>query len=127
VIALALALAAVQEMRCNPSGNQGELNVCARDEYRAADRSLNIQYRKTLVAVREQGRSLGKLPGTDPAPYGDVLITGQRAWLAYRDAQCRLESRSSQGGSMQPMIEFGCLARLTRERTTFLRKLVEEN
>jgi len=53
------------------------------------------------------------------------LLEAQRAWLVYRDAQCRLEGYSLLGGSAQPMIVSGCLAMLTRQRTQELRDLVE--
>jgi uncharacterized protein YecT (DUF1311 family) len=49
------------------------------------------------------------------------LREAQRAWVAFRDAHCRLESYEARGGSMQPMLDAGCRATLTRARTAELR------
>jgi uncharacterized protein YecT (DUF1311 family) len=49
------------------------------------------------------------------------LREAQRAWVSFRDAQCRLESFEARGGSMQPMLDSGCRAAVTRARTAELR------
>jgi len=56
--------------------------------------------------------------------YAAATLASQRAWLAFRDAQCAIEGGEYAGGSMQPMVRSGCLARLTRERTAQLKDMM---
>src|SRR6478672_5902751 len=59
-------------------------------------------------------------PGSEPGEEA-TLREAQRAWVAFRDAHCRLESFEARGGSMQPMIDGNCRAAITRARTAELR------
>jgi uncharacterized protein YecT (DUF1311 family) len=59
-----------------------------------------------------------KAMGGDGRPgYEETLKKAQRAWIAYRDAVCEYEGYEARGGTMEPMLVNGCLARLTRTRT----------
>ncbi|HEU4650144.1 MAG TPA: lysozyme inhibitor LprI family protein, partial [Croceibacterium sp.] len=60
---------------------------------------------------------------SQPGHY-ETLLAAQRAWLAYRDAQCRSESFMARGGSMQPMLELQCKAYMTELRIQQLRLLI---
>ena len=121
MMALLLGLAAAQA--CGSSGVQAELNACAQRDFEAADRRLNAQWRITLAKLRAEDRGNGR-DGFGP-PTADVLLKSQRAWLAFRDAQCDLMSQEARGGSMQPMLYAGCRAKLTDERTQSLKQVIE--
>ena len=53
------------------------------------------------------------------------LLKAQRAWLAFRDAECTLEAAGEEGGSAQPMIYSQCLSRLTQLRSEQLQKRLD--
>jgi uncharacterized protein YecT (DUF1311 family) len=74
--------------------------------FQTADKALNVAY-KTL-SRRLQGDELAKLKTT------------QRAWLAFRDAECAFQTQWTEGGSIQPQLLAGCLAELTTQRVTQL-------
>ena len=76
-----------------------------------ADRALNTQY-----AATSNGLS---------APSRPLLRDAQRAWITFRDQQCRYESSGVRGGSAFPMVQGMCLTRLTVERTRELRRLAQ--
>ncbi len=122
MLSLLLAAALVQD--CGASGIQSELNACAARDYAVADRAMNAQWRVTLARVRARDRENGK--DSFGPPTTERLLKSQRAWLAYRDAECALESEEARGGSMQPMLQAGCLARLTEARTEALKQIFEE-
>ncbi|MFC5345276.1 lysozyme inhibitor LprI family protein [Brevundimonas staleyi] len=88
---------------------QSQLNATAAREQQAADRALNSQYTATMNQLSPSSRTL--------------LRNAQRAWITFRDQQCRYESSAVQGGSAQPMVLSGCIARLSNERTRELRRL----
>ncbi|CCE96859.1 hypothetical protein SFHH103_02364 [Sinorhizobium fredii HH103] len=112
------------EVDCQKAETQRDLNMCADQEYQAADADLNKAYRKAIAAMQETDKELG---GIDAAYVGAVeaLKKAQRAWIGYRDGQCELAGFEARGGSMEPMLVSGCLAELTRKRTAELKELLE--
>jgi uncharacterized protein YecT (DUF1311 family) len=92
--------------------SQQGMNRCAGDAYERADKALNAQWAKVLTVYGEDAQSK------------TLLLDGQRAWLKYRDAQCELAAFDNRGGSIWPLINSGCLASLTRQRTKELTDLI---
>lgn len=89
---------------CPDNATQTGLNECAADHLRSADERLNDLY----ADIRR------RLAGD--ADRTALLLRAQRAWVAFRDAECALAASGAAGGSIQPMIVAGCLDRLTRTR-----------
>ena len=125
ILPFALLLLAAQDppWNCENPQAQQEMNYCAEQDFQRADAELNIAWRAAIqsaqAADREEGAS--RIEG-DTRP-GDeaTLREAQRAWVSFRDANCRLQSFEARGGTMQPMIDSGCRAALTRARTAELR------
>ena len=92
--------------------SQKEMNRCAADEYKKADTELNKVYQQLLPKVEGEHK--------------EKLKTAQRAWIAFRDGHCEFEAYAFEGGSMQPLIRYSCLAAVTRERTKQLRGALQE-
>ena len=46
-----------------------------------------------------------------------LLQVAQRAWIAFRDAECAYTTAGSEGGSIHPMEVSQCLTDLTEQRT----------
>jgi uncharacterized protein YecT (DUF1311 family) len=63
--------------------------------------------------------------GYGPPPL-DALQQSQRAWLAFRDADCHWKSTSFYGGTGQAAIAANCRAVMTRDRATELRSMVAD-
>lgn len=103
---------------------QMDLNICADQDYRAADAELNKTYRLAVAAMQATDKELGDI---DAAYAGalEALKKAKRAWIGYRDGQCELAGFEARGGSMEPMLVSGCLAELTRKRTAELKELME--
>lgn len=112
---LAAAGAKTQKQRqvqpCEGEGSQAEASGCARREFQAADAELNKTY--------------GRLTGILDAEEKSLLKEAELAWIKYRDTTCVFESSQYAGGTMRPMIESFCLARVTRARTAELKEQYE--
>jgi uncharacterized protein YecT (DUF1311 family) len=54
------------------------------------------------------------------------LKQAERAWLGYRDIQCKAAGQQYEGGSMRPMIESQCLTALTEHRIADLKSVYED-
>ncbi len=103
LVLLATAPAAWAEDCDRNDDSQSMMNICANVDYQAADAKLNAAY-KELVGRNDQASN-------------KLLQTAQRAWIAFRDAECAYTTADSEGGSIHPMEVSQCLTELTDERT----------
>lgn len=124
-LALMLCLAATpalaQEVDCENAMTQNEMTYCAEQDWIAADEDLNAAYRAGMAAMKQIDADLPK-----PEQGAAVnLKSAQRAWIAFRDAACAAEGYAMHGGSAEPMLIYGCRARLTESRAADLWSLAE--
>ena len=102
---IAISGQASGQLNC-PGETQREMTQCAAAEYQLADAEMTRLYRGL--------------------PRSPELLAAQRAWLAYRDAQCKYEHHATPEGSMYSMEESMCLTRLTEQRSEVLARAAEE-
>ena len=69
--------------------NQAELDQCAGRDFNGADDRLNAVYNMLVTKYDPQSEML--------------LKTAERAWIAYRDAECSFETNGTAGGSINSM------------------------
>jgi uncharacterized protein YecT (DUF1311 family) len=96
---------------CEGNGSQAEASGCAHREYLAADAELNKAYNRLAGILEAEEKAL--------------LKESELAWIKYRDSNCTFESSQYAGGTMRPMIESFCLARVTKARTAELKEQYE--
>lgn len=111
-LAMVALVAALGPALATPSGKcagstQTELNQCAGAELKQTDAAMNAAYGQLMKQIGPKAR--------------ESLRDAQKAWLPFRDKSCALEALGSEGGSIQPMVLAGCLAKLTTERTEALK------
>jgi uncharacterized protein YecT (DUF1311 family) len=123
MILIALAVTTVSandEIRCNPDGNQIELNACARDDFSKADSELNKTYQALIKKEADDKLFISK------------LRLAQKAWLAFRDAELDARFACAESdvrvcwGSMYPMLFLSRKAELTRERNKQLLQMLKD-
>jgi uncharacterized protein YecT (DUF1311 family) len=83
---------------------QSGLNICAAADYKAADAKLNADYSEIMKRL------------SDNADARKLLQESQRAWVTFRDAECKFSSSGVEGGSIYPLVYSGCLQTLTDAR-----------
>lgn len=106
------------EVDCKNPVTQMEMTYCAEQDFAEADEQLNAQYKVTRQAMKDwDGDAMDGLGSA-----ADALLASQRAWLAFRDAQCAFYGYQARGGTMEPMLIYGCQAELTRQRTLQLKE-----
>lgn len=121
VAALLPGRAPAQEVDCANAMTQRDMNLCAARAYDAADAELNRVWRAVITELRRWDQYLPE----GAAPAEETMRQAQRAWIPFRDAACEAESYMARGGSMQPLLRFGCLVRLTERRTEDLRGILD--
>jgi uncharacterized protein YecT (DUF1311 family) len=93
-----------EKIDCKNAVVQYEMNVCSYRDYQAADGKLNRIYKKVLAASENEAAAAN-------------LKAAQRAWIAFRDAECIFEANPEEGGTIRPLLENMCLTKLTNART----------
>ncbi|MFF2319568.1 lysozyme inhibitor LprI family protein [Agrobacterium sp. NPDC058088] len=109
------------EPNCKEPQTQADMTICAGKDYEKADKQLNVDYQKLRKLLVERD----KAADADGKGATDALVTAQRAWVAYRDANCALAGFQARGGSMEPMLISSCLADMSGKRAEELRQLSE--
>lgn len=101
------------------------MTMCTMAEAQAWDAYLNREYQDTLAGLQAMDR--------DEAAYFpefakrvDTLRTAQRAWIAFRDAECGLAYAMWGSGSMRNIAASACQLDMTAARTIELRNLGSE-
>lgn len=123
LICLACGLpAAAQEVDCASAMAQQDLNLCAQQDWQRADAGLNAAYRQAADLLARWDADLPEAERGGAVALRDA----QRAWVTFRDAACTAEGFPMRGGSAEPLLVYGCMARLTAQRATDLWTLAED-
>lgn len=92
------------------SQSQSELNAQASSEYLQADKKLNQVYKQVMNNLS--------------APEIKAFISSQKAWITYRDLECKFEAIGNEGGSMYSMVFSSCMTDITKKRTQELKEIL---
>ena len=92
---------------------------CAEKTRAATDQKLNDIYQKLLATLRDD-------PKRGINPHSD-LIAAQRAWIAYRDAECGFRNSLSSGAPQWAAVNRSeCLTDLTAARAKNLAEYLQQ-
>ncbi|MCA0276548.1 MAG: lysozyme inhibitor LprI family protein [Proteobacteria bacterium] len=104
LLALAAVPAAYAVDDCSGASNQAAMTECADKALIASDAELNALYKQI------QGRL------KDDQAASKLLVGAQRAWVAFRDAECEFSSSGVAQGSIYPMTVLQCRDGMTELR-----------
>ena len=102
---------------CQQAGNDTTVGIsmCIQSETAAWDAILNREYQ--AVRAQFQGRT------AQGVPLPNILRDAQRAWIAYRDAECGLAYARWADGTIRSIVGANCLMTMTAQRTLELRDM----
>jgi uncharacterized protein YecT (DUF1311 family) len=86
------------------------MNICASNAYQKSDEQLNDLYKQVV----------GRLSGNRATL--ELFNSAQRAWIAFRDSECKFVGAGYEGGSIQGMVLSNCLQALTELRVEDFRR-----
>ncbi|MBK5374345.1 lysozyme inhibitor LprI family protein [Pseudomonas sp. TH08] len=98
---------------CANASDQATMNQCAGQDYKAADNELNSVYQQIT----------GRLKDNPDAK--KLLVSAQRAWVGFRDAECKFSASGVTGGSVYPLIYANCLTGVTKVRVEALKEYLK--
>lgn len=111
--ALLLLTAPALAEDCRDAATQTDMNICYSNAYRQRDAELNRVYGALRKGLGDRSEEIG------------LLVAAQRAWIAFRDAECAYSASSVSGGSLYPTVMAMCLDEVTHERIEKLKSYGE--
>jgi uncharacterized protein YecT (DUF1311 family) len=87
-----------------PGLSQAELNECYGNVYKKDDAELNVLYRQITARLKDDQATT------------NLLLAAQRAWVAFRDAECDFSASGVDSGTALGTILAICLDNLTLKR-----------
>ena len=107
--------------QCQQQGYSSTLGItgCINAEVDAWDTILNREYK----AIRADFSRLANAASDTAIDLNAQLLTAQRAWIAYRDAECMLAYARWQDGSLRGIVHANCMMGMTAHRAIELRDM----
>lgn len=103
------------ECQGQPEGQTTQgVDACLGREASAWDTILNENYKSATAAAKEQDASYAEQSIQPGAAAG--LVKAQRAWVAFRDAECDRRFELYKDGTIRTNIASSCLLQLTADR-----------
>ena len=90
------------------------MKMCSGTAYEAADKVLNTVYAAAVAPMK------GPKADADSKEILDRIVTSERAWITYRDAECKLQGIDMLGGSGETLEISDCLYKMTSDRAKSL-------
>jgi uncharacterized protein YecT (DUF1311 family) len=110
-------------VECTQALSTAEMNQCASAEFAKADAELNAAYQTALKTI--PGMATGD-PPWDAKSWETALRNSQRAWVAFRDAECDIHvAMFWTNGSGATVDILGCKTEKTEARTRELKDRYE--
>lgn len=104
ILVIALFHTSYAKEPCEREDSTVALNECSKFKFDEADKALNIEYQQVLKNLQTLGRA-----GDDVSKIKASLVKAQRAWVAFRDADCVAVYENYSGGSIRNVAYFGCM------------------
>lgn len=121
LLPLALLVAAsstfAQGDPCKTQRNTMEMNDCAQQTLAKKDKELNVAYQALVKSLKADDKS----DSTDYAGTKQLLQQAQRAWVQFRDADCKAKYTLNAGGTIRDIVALSCQIEHTEQRTKELK------
>lgn len=104
-----VAATAARAEDCDNAVDQASMNQCAGEAFKKSDAELNTLYKQIIGRLK------------DDQDKTRLLVSAQKAWVAFRDAECKFSSSGSAQGSIHPMTVLQCRDELTQNRVEDLK------
>ena len=95
-----------------------EINQCAQQTLARKDRELDAAYQALMKSLEPTGRD----DQVDYAGTRRLLQQAQRAWVQFRELDCKAKYTLKAGGTVRDIAALGCQIEHTEQRTKQLRE-----
>lgn len=98
-----------------------EINQCAQQALARKDKELNVAYQALLKSLDPSGKS----EQVDYAGTRRLLQQAQRAWVQFRDNDCKAKYTLNAGGTVRDIVALSCQIEHTEQRTKQLKEWIK--
>ncbi|CAH0188474.1 hypothetical protein SRABI118_01430 [Massilia sp. Bi118] len=117
MVAFAASAASAAALDCKNAMSTPDMNECAAIELKGVEAKLNEVYRQTLKTLDAEGK--------ESVEAKQKLITAQRAWVKFREADCAAVYQRNAGGTIRTLMHIGCMQGHAETRMKALKEFVE--
>ena len=114
------AISVAEEACMDKADNTAAINACSYDKLNGADKLLNEVYQDRVAKLNAQAKE--EKNASEFEKYAEEtlqrLIPAQRAWITFRDAECKLKGTEMLHGTGEGSIIVGCRADMTFKRVS---------
>jgi uncharacterized protein YecT (DUF1311 family) len=109
---------------CKDANTTVQMNECMMKQARSADATLNETYRRVMASFKGADDAASQ---SYPASTRAALMDAQRAWVKYRDADCKAVYNQWKGGTIRDVMQLGCMKDRTEQRTRELKGFLQKS
>lgn len=120
-VLLRLAAPALAEEEAEPCGASGitiDIHNCVSADLALEDKRLNAIYRDLIALLKTRDKEQDRTNE-------ESLRRAQRAWVAFRDADCEFAGKAMEGGTFEVVLQLQCILKHTSARNQQLADLSE--
>ena len=119
VLVCLLPLTAFAEAQdpCLTQRNTIEINACGQKQFEQSDRSLNQVYQSLLKKFSDKDT-----PDSQNSVVKQYLVNAQRAWVTFRENDCKAIYTYNEGGTIRTIAYLGCMTQHAAQRTKDLKE-----
>ena len=106
---------------CQSSGSSIQDVKCSNDKLKQTEAKLKVDYQRLLV-------ELDKITMSDPVRLAELkpkLIESQKAWVVFREAECKAVQVWYSGGTLQESLYSECLNASAKKRIEQLNSFIQ--
>lgn len=105
---------------CATQSNTLEMNACAEQTLKKTDQELNRVYKKVMDSLAKETS-----PGLRAQDVRQQLVEAQRAWIEFRDKDCKATYTYNEAGTLRTLSYLGCRQVHTEHRIRDLNQYLE--
>ena len=110
----AIDRAQAQQQLCANQTTTVDIVNCLAREYENEDAALNAVWQQIMAQFKSQP---DYMPASEYKAWRQSLLEAQRAWITYKDTDCRdAVGYEHWGGTIRPIMSLSCLVDKTRAR-----------
>ena len=117
VYLLPLTVFAQPEDPCVTQRNTIEINACGQKQFDQSDNSLNQVYQSLLKKFSDKDK-----PDSRNSVIKQYLVNAQRAWVTFRENDCKAIYTYNEGGTIRTIAYLSCMTQHAAQRTKDLKE-----
>ncbi|KAF3999406.1 uncharacterized protein YecT (DUF1311 family) [Glaciimonas immobilis] len=106
---------------CKTQNNTMEINACGQKQFEQGDKALNQAYQALLKKL-----STKDTPDYRNSVIRPYVITAQRAWITFRENDCKGLYTYNEGGTLRNVIYLTCMTDHAAQRTKDLKAFTSQ-